>query len=49
MNCVSTARKRSDDGRQRGNVGRRLENKSYEVGNKRTGEKKEVRAEILDY
>ena len=41
--------RRSDNGRQRGNVGRRLENKSEEVGSTRTGEKEEVQAEILDY
>ena len=41
--------RRSDNGRQLGNVGRRLESKSQEVGSKRTGEKEEIQVEILDH
>ena len=40
-------RRRSDDGRQCGNVGSPLENQSQELGSERKSEKKEVHSEIL--
>ena len=39
----------SDVGRQRGNAGCGLENKSQGVGSKSRSEKKEVQGEVLDY
>ena len=40
-------RRRSDDGKQCGNAGSRLENESQEFGSERKSEKKEVQSEIL--